>query len=159
MAEALPLLESAVKADEAMGLMTGQPLLITWLSEGYLRVHRLQEAVALAGHALDLSRACQERGNEAYALRLLGDIAAHGDPLEVEQAEASYQHALALAEELGMRPLGAHCHFGLGTLYAKISRHDEAYAELQTAIELYRAMDMTFWLPGAEATLAQVEGR
>jgi class 3 adenylate cyclase/tetratricopeptide (TPR) repeat protein len=159
MTEALPLLESAVKSDEAMGLNTGQPLLITWLSEGYLRLHRRQEAAALAGQALDLSRACQERGNEAYALRLLGDIAAHGDPPDMTQGEAHYRQARALAEELGMRPLVAHCHLGRGVLYGKIGRRKQARAELFTALELYRAMDTTLWLPQAEAALAQVEGR
>jgi Flp pilus assembly protein TadD len=64
-----------------------------------------------------------------------------------------------LAEALGMRPLQAHCHRGLGTLYAKIGRDEQARAELSTAIELYQAMAMTFWLPQAEAALAQLEGR
>jgi hypothetical protein len=63
-----------------------------------------------------------------------------------------------LAEELHMRPLQAHCHRDLGTLYAKTGRQEQAGAELSTAIEMYRAMDMTFWLPQAEATLAQVKG-
>jgi hypothetical protein len=58
-----------------------------------------------------------------------------------------------------MRPLQAHCRLGLGQLYVKIGRHDEACTELQTAIELYHAMDMTFWLPEAGAALAQVEER
>jgi hypothetical protein len=58
-----------------------------------------------------------------------------------------------------MRPLTAHCHLGLDTLYAKIGQRDQARAELSTAIALYREMDMTFWLPQAEAALAQVEGR
>jgi Flp pilus assembly protein TadD len=58
-----------------------------------------------------------------------------------------------------MRPLQAHCHLGLGTLYVKIGRREQAHVELSTAIELYRAMDMIFWLPQAEAALAQVEGR
>jgi Flp pilus assembly protein TadD len=58
-----------------------------------------------------------------------------------------------------MRPLQAHGHRGLGTLYAKTGRLEQARTELSAAIELYRAMDMTFWLPQAEATLAQVEGR
>ena len=57
-----------------------------------------------------------------------------------------------------MRPLQAHCHRGLGTLYAKTGQQEQARAELSTAIEMYRAMDMTFWLPQAEAALAQVEG-
>jgi tetratricopeptide (TPR) repeat protein len=159
MAEALPLLESAVQADQAMGLMTGQPLLITWLSEGYLRVHRLQESVALGAHALELSRVCQERSNEAHALRPLSEIAARRTPSEHEQAEANYRQSLALAEELGMRPLQAHCHRGLGILYATAGQRQQARAELDTAMTLYRAMDVTFWLPQAEAALAQVEGR
>ena len=70
-----------------------------------------------------------------------------------------YRQARALADELGMRPLQAHCHLGLGTLYATIGRPEQARAELSAAIDLYRSMDMTFWLPQAEATLAQVEGR
>jgi DNA polymerase-1 len=77
----------------------------------------------------------------------------------VDQAEAHYQQALALAEELGMRPLQAHCHRGLGILYNTLSQHEPARRELSTAIEMYRTMAMTFWLPQAEAALAQVEGR
>jgi Flp pilus assembly protein TadD len=76
-----------------------------------------------------------------------------------DQAEAQYRQAIAMASELGMRPLAARCHRGLGTLYTKIGRLEQARAELCTAIELYRAMDMPFWLPQAEAALAQVEGR
>ena len=55
-----------------------------------------------------------------------------------------------------MRPLQAHCHRGLGTLYLKTGQQEQAHAELSTAIALYRAMDMTFWLPQAEVALAQV---
>jgi hypothetical protein len=58
-----------------------------------------------------------------------------------------------------MRPLVAHCHLGLGILYAKIGQREQARAELSTAIEMYRTMEMTFWLPQAEVALAQVEKR
>jgi len=95
------------------------------------------------------------RGNEAYALRLLGEIAARREPPERERAEAHYRQAHALAEELGMRPLMAHCHLGLGKLYGKSGRRAEARAELSVAVDLYRAMEMTFWLPQTEAALAQ----
>ena len=78
----------------------------------------VEEAQVLAEQALALTRAHQELGNQAYALRLLGEIAARRDPPEVDLAAAHYQEALALADELGMRPLVAHCHRGLGTLYA-----------------------------------------
>ena len=92
----------------------------------------------------------------AWALRLLGEIAVQQGPPGIEQAECHYRQALALAEELGMRPLQAHCHLGLGMLYVKVNRREQARAELSIAIELYRAMEMTFWLPQAEAALAQV---
>jgi tetratricopeptide (TPR) repeat protein len=121
-----------------------------------LQAGRLEEAHALTERALALSRAHQERGNQAYALRLLGDIASRREPPETEQAEAHYQQALTLADELGMRPLMAHCHVGLGTLYRQMGQRDQACSELDAALALYRAMDMTFWLPQAEAVLAQV---
>ena len=104
---------------------------------------------------LALAREHQERGHQAYALRLLGDITARREPPESEQAGEYYRQALALAEELGMRPLVSHCHLGLGTLYGRMGQVEQARAELTAAIELYRAMDMTFWLPQAEAALAQ----
>ena len=75
-----------------------------------------------------------------------------------EEGEAHYREALAQAEELGMRPLQAHCHLGLGSLYAEIGQQEQARGELSIAIGLYRAMDMIFWLPQAEATLAQSKG-
>ena len=80
-------------------------------------------------------------------------------PLLFPWIAAALGATYALANELGMRPLQAHCHLGLGTLYATIGCSEQARAELSIAIELYQAMDMTFWLPQAEAGLAQVEGR
>ena len=58
-----------------------------------------------------------------------------------------------------MQPLVAHCQLGLGSLSIKIGRWEDARAELPAAIELYRVMDMIFWMPKAEAALAQVEGQ
>ena len=72
---------------------------------------------------------------------------------------ARREQSLALAGELGMRPLQAHCHRGLGTLYAKLGQPEQARTELSMAIELYRSMEMTFWLPQTEAALAQVDAR
>ena len=140
-AEALPLLEQAEQRGAAMGTMGGQSLRVSYVSEAYLLAGRMQEAVQLAGRALDLARAHKERGHEAWALRLLGEIAAHQAPPEIEPAAHHYRQALALAEELGMRPLVAHCHLGLGTLYARTGQREQARAELSTAIEMYRAMD------------------
>jgi tetratricopeptide (TPR) repeat protein len=129
------------------------------LGEAQVRASRLVEAQAHAESALALARRHQERGYQAYALRLLGEIPARRDDPEFAPADAHYQQALTLAQELGMRPLQAHCHFGLGTLYASIGRYERARIELSTAFELYRAMDMTFWLPQVEAALVRAGGR
>jgi class 3 adenylate cyclase/tetratricopeptide (TPR) repeat protein/type II secretory pathway predicted ATPase ExeA len=155
-AEALPLLEQAVAQAVAMRYMWDHALRVVWLSEAYLRAGRLAEAGSQAQRALEFTQAHQERGHAAYALRLLGEVAARRAVPEMQKAEAHYSRALALAEELGMRPLQAHCHRGLGTLYGQVERKQQAHAELSTAITLYCAMDMTFWLPPAEAALAHV---
>jgi tetratricopeptide (TPR) repeat protein len=134
----------------------GRPLStrVIWQSEAYVLAGRVEEARHLALQALDLVRTRKERGHEAWTLRLLGELAAQPKPPDGEQAEASYRQALALAEELGMRPLVARCHPGLGKLYARLDRREQAHTALSAAIRLYHAMDMTFWLPQAEAAMA-----
>jgi tetratricopeptide (TPR) repeat protein len=137
----------------------GRSLVVGWLSEVYCLEGRREEAWQHARQALTLARQLKERGNEARARHQLGVVYAHADPPDVAQAESFYRQAHTLADELGMRPLQAHCHRGLGTLYAATGQREQARTALSTAIALYRAMDMTFWLPQAEAALAQVEGR
>src|SRR5262249_58065694 len=109
--------------------------------------------------ALALARQLTTDGVEARALPQLGVVHAPADPPEAAEAAAHYRQALALADELGMRPLQAHCHRGLGPLYAATGQREQARTALSTAIEMYRAMDMTFWLPQTEAVLTQVEGQ
>jgi tetratricopeptide (TPR) repeat protein len=155
-ADAVPLLTQTMERAPATETVAFQASCRLALGEAQVLASRLEEAHTLAEGTLAHARAHQERGNEAYALRLLGDIAAHRVPPDVDQAEAHYRQALALAEELGMRPLQAHCHLGLGMLYATVGQREQARAALTTAIELYRALDMTFWLPQAEAALARV---
>jgi len=158
LAEGRTLLEEAISASLRTGARQ-RPLWVAWLSEVCRLAGRGEEAWQHARHALDLARQQKERGQEAHALHQLGVVQAHTDSPDVAQAEAHYQQALALAEALGMRPLQAHCHRGLGTLYAATGQHEQARTELSTAIEMYRAMEMTLWLPQTEAALAQVEGR
>ena len=154
----MPLLTQAMDQTTASGSVADQALCRLSLRRGLCRLAGRRGGLALASQALDLARQHKERGDEAHALHQLGEIAGRRDPPDVEQAETHYRQALALAEALGMRPLQAHCHLGLGTLYAKIGQPEQARAELSAAITLYRAMDMTFWLPRAEGALAQVVG-
>jgi tetratricopeptide (TPR) repeat protein len=153
-ADAVPLLTQAM---EQARVDAQVPCRLS-LGEAQMLAGRLEEAHALAEGALVLTREHQERGNQAYALHLLGDIAARREPPKSDQAEAHYRDALALAEELGMRPLQAHCHRGLGILYTATGQRERASTELSTALAMYRDMDMTFWLPQTETVLAQVEG-
>jgi len=156
-ADAVPLLTRALEqAREAPGSQANGSVS---LGEAHLLTGRLEDAHTLTEYTLAFTREHQERGRQASALRLLGEIAAHRDPPEVELAVTHYRQALALAEVLGMRPLQAHCHRGLGILYAQTGQAEQACVALSAAITLYRAMDMTFWLPETEAARAQAEGR
>jgi class 3 adenylate cyclase/DNA-binding winged helix-turn-helix (wHTH) protein/tetratricopeptide (TPR) repeat protein len=154
-ADAVPLLMQAMEKSSTTGAYY-EALCGLSLGEAYVLAGCLEEAYALAEYMLAHTRAHQERGHEAYALWLLGEIQARHAPPEVESAAIHYSQALTLAEELGMRPLQAHCHLGLGTLYLKGGQREHTRAALSTAITLYRAMAMHFWLPQAEAALAQV---
>jgi class 3 adenylate cyclase/tetratricopeptide (TPR) repeat protein len=158
-AEGLPLLEQAVDQARSSGRATNLAQWITRLGEAYLMAGHVDEALRHGRHALELARDDTRRAHEALALRLLGEIAAQCNLTSTEETEHYYCKALALANELGMRPLVAHCHLGLGRLYHQTGRGEEARVALAAAIDLYRAMDMIFWLPQAEAVLAQVEGR
>jgi class 3 adenylate cyclase/tetratricopeptide (TPR) repeat protein len=158
-ADGVPLLTQAMEQSMAGEMVAFPALWSLPLGEAQLLAGHLEEAHALAERALTHAREHQERSNQAWVLRLLGDIAARRKPPERDQAADYYRQALALAEELGMYPLQAHCHHGLGTLYAMTGQREPAHVELSTAIKLYRTMDMTFWLPQAKAALAQVEGR
>jgi predicted ATPase len=158
-ADAVVLLTQAMEQTMPTDMVGFQALCSLPLGEAHLLAGHLEEAYALVERTLALTRAHQERGTQAYALRLLSEIAMQRDPPAVAQAEAHYQQALALAEALGMRPLQAHCHRGLGVLYATTGQQEQARSALSTAIDLYRAMDMTFWLPQTEAALAQVGDR
>jgi class 3 adenylate cyclase/tetratricopeptide (TPR) repeat protein len=157
--EGRALLEEAIGEGIRMDVLRGHAYRVACLSEVCRLAGGSDEAWQHARQALELARQFKERGHEALALHQLGVVHAHTEPPDVVQAEAYYQQALTLAEELGMRPLQAHCHRGLGTLYATIGQREQVRAALSAAIDLYRAMAMTFWLPQAEAALAQVEGQ
>jgi len=156
LAEGRALLEEGIRESLRRGARQ-RPLWGAWLSEVCRLAGHGEEAWQHARQALDLARQQQARGEEVVALYQLGTVHAHATLPDVVQAEAYYRQALALAEALGMRPRVAHCHRGLGMLYAHTGQWEQARAELSTAIALYRAMEMTFWLPQTEAAMVEVE--
>ena len=124
------------------------------LGRASLLLGRLDEARRLADRAIEFSP-CHP-GFAAHALQLLGEIATHPDRLDAESGEAHYRQALALAEPRGMRPLVAHCHLGLGKLYRRTGKREQARDHLTTATTMYRDMCMTYWLEKAEAEMREL---
>jgi tetratricopeptide (TPR) repeat protein len=151
-ADALPLLEQAVEHAHRSN-RTVEMILRTYLVEAYLLAGRHADAGAGAARVLELCRQRAERGVEARGLYLLGEIASHGEGPEVETAHCRYDQALALADELGMRPLVAHCHLGLGRLYQRMREREQAHEHLTIATTMYREMGMTYWQESAEAEM------
>jgi tetratricopeptide (TPR) repeat protein len=150
--DGLSLLQEAVERGQSIdALGIGHAMRLSRLAQGYLLAGRLAEAHERTSQALDLAVAQKERGSQAYALRILGEIASHAESLDVETAERSLREALVLAAELGMRPLAAHCHTDLGRLSRRTGKWQAAQEHLATGLSMYREMDMSFWLRRAEA--------
>ena len=156
--EALPLLEQAVEHATAMRRMVESSQWTFWLSQALLLDGNLDRAVEVAERALEFALTYQERGHQAWTLRLLGDICVERGDDAFEQAESYYRQSMALARELGMRPLQARCHLAHGILRGLAGRRDEARAALSASIELARAMEMRFWSDRVEIALKELDG-
>ena len=156
LAEGRALLEEAISESLRTGVLTGQARRARMAQRGLPSGGRRRGGPAArppgARPGPAAEGACRRGARAAPAWRCL----CPRRPPDVEQAAAHYQQALALAEALGMRPLVAHCHLGLGRLYGQTGQREQARVALSAAIDLYRAMDMPLWLPQAEAALVQV---
>jgi hypothetical protein len=126
------------------------PLNASALAHVYLLGGRSGEAEQMATRALELARRHEQRGEEARAMWVLGEIAAGSAPGE---AEGRYRSAEALAGALGMRPLVAQCRLGLGRLHRRSGDHQRAHDQLAGAARMFHEMDMRFWQEQAEADM------
>jgi class 3 adenylate cyclase/tetratricopeptide (TPR) repeat protein len=151
LADSLRLLDREVVPASIAEYWAGTPRRFILLGEACLLTGRADEAARLTEAALAWARQYHQRGDQALALHLIGEIASRAELAAAEQAGDSYREARALAEELGMRPLVAHCHFGLGKLHKRTGNQQQAQEHLTTATTMYREMDMRFWLEQAEA--------
>ena len=155
--EALPVLEDGeAQALEVQIFDTSTAT--TALGAGYLLAGKFDEAARLASRVAELAAERGFRGHQARVSQLLGEICARRDPSDMAGAEEHYRRALALADELGMRPLAAQCHLGLGKLYHRTGDRAKADEHVATATTMYREMDMTFWLEQAEAAMGPPHG-
>jgi tetratricopeptide (TPR) repeat protein len=142
-----------VSLTEELGVRAYLALWTVHLGEGLAAARQLDRARTVAQRALDLSLRHKERGHQAWALRLLGEVAGLVEPPAVGEAEGYFGKALALAEELEMRPLQARAHLGLVRLLRLTGERDRAEDHLATALGLLREMDMRFWLSRAAEEL------
>jgi class 3 adenylate cyclase/tetratricopeptide (TPR) repeat protein len=157
--EARDLLEEVARSATTMSSMgVGHAMQLAWLGEACLLEGRLDDARQRAQEAVSLAQKHQERGHEAWALHVLGAVfSRRNDPADRERAEDHYRGALALATELGMRPLVAHCHLALGQLFLNGGRRALAREHLTMARTLYREMDMRGWPVQADAEMHRLE--
>src|SRR5262249_1733654 len=145
--EALVLIAGAVEPG-ARHRLTWWTLALLGAATTCLSAQRTDEAAGYVREALAVARRTGARGNGGDALCLAGGVASVAGAAD---AEGHYRGALALAGELGMRPLVAHCHLGLGKLYRRTGEGEQAQEHLTTATTMFREMGMTYWLERTEA--------
>jgi class 3 adenylate cyclase/tetratricopeptide (TPR) repeat protein len=142
--ESEPLLDRLA----ANGLLANLNLFYYALGRACLLLGLRDEARRLGDRSLEFCSS--QPGFAAHALHLLGDVAVHPGQFHAERGETHYRQALAIAEGLGMPPLVAHCHLGLGKVNLRTGKRDQAHDHLTVAMTMYRDMDMPFWLEQAE---------
>ena len=125
-------------------------------AEGYLLVGKLEEARSLASRVIESSQIQGCRRHAALSLYVLAESLLHADVSDMLKAEDYYDHAMALANELRMRPLLAHCHVGLGKVYRRTGNYEKAKVHLAKAVAMMREMEMGLWLGRAEAELKEL---
>jgi tetratricopeptide (TPR) repeat protein len=144
--DAVPLLERAVRQAVSMNLLANHALRLTWLGETFLLTDQIERAGEQAAQALALAERHGERGSQAYAWRLTGEIATRREAGDLQAGFDAYRSALRLATELGMRPLVARCHLGLAAVQQRSGAQAEARAERDAAVEMLRELEMPHWL-------------
>jgi tetratricopeptide (TPR) repeat protein len=151
---ALKILEEGAREEnlDASAFWISHPLIV--LADAYRANGKKELAIETAIRALDLASSREERALESWAILVMGQVEA--DMGGLEQAMDWYQRGLNQATKFSMLPLTAHYHMGLGQLYLKRGHCEKASFELETAIKLYRSVDMSYWLPQAESSLAKI---
>ena len=154
-ARAIEILNEAVAAATSMELMADQAMRLAHLGEAYLHIGQVEQATSVAHLALQTSLNYHQRGADAWTQWLLGEINTRADNLGA--AEGHYCKAMALALKLGMAPLLAHCHFGLGKGHGRAGRNKQSWEHLVAAANLYRTLEMPSWIREVEMTVQRFQ--
>jgi transcriptional regulator with AAA-type ATPase domain/tetratricopeptide (TPR) repeat protein len=146
--DAIVLLKNAVSRRSSMRRTAGQSKALSVLGRVHLLGGAIGEAHNAGLQALAFAREHGERGNEAYALHLMGEVQSRRDaPGDSAAAESSYRSALAVTQDLGMRPLAAYCRLGLGMLLERAGSRADAEGHMSAADGMAREMDMQLLRP------------
>lgn len=121
-AEGLGLLQRFEAAERKIGSRSFRPMRMMRMRRALIAAGRLDEAEQCASDGLTFAREEGNRGSEAAAHGLLGEVARLRDPLDDEALERHELDALAIADALEMRPLAARCHLRLVWLYERLGR-------------------------------------
>ena len=156
-AEGIALLEEALDKAEVHN-RANRSLFQSWLSQAYLLAAQPEDAIRVAREGLAGARDRHERGEEAWNLRGLAEAFAYIDPQQTDVAERYYTESMALADELGMRPVLAHCHAGLAKLYRRVDKRTTSGEHFAAATSMFRDMGMTYYLEKAEAEMRTLDG-
>ena len=154
--EAVPLLEEAAEVDRTNPTSARHTLYLAWLGEAYLRQGQFEEADRLCRRAITISRQRKERGHEAWALRLSGEILACTPNPDRASAAAALYSAISLADQLQMRPLVALSRMRRGNIWIDLGNFDEAQRELRSALLSLRELKISHWLSSVENALSSI---
>jgi tetratricopeptide (TPR) repeat protein len=156
--EGLALITNSVSEARSRVAALGHAVRVAWLAEAHLAAGEIEPAWHQAQEALDLSRRYGEKGQEAWTLHLLGEIAGRRTPADVGGAERFYRDAMSVAGALGMRPALAHSRLGLGELQLRAGHAGAAREHLAAAAALFREMGLTSRQERAERQLGGPSG-
>jgi len=142
--DALKLLEQAMLDLDSMGMRGLKSMCSVFLAEACIASGDPRAGREYAERALEFARTRNEKGWEAWSLKVLGDaLSPSADG--IEPALTAYRASIGIAGALGMRPVLAHCHSGLGRVYERYGRGDEARSSKAEAEAVYRELGMVSW--------------
>ena len=148
-AEALPLLEEGAER-ESLTYVGLEFQRLAPLARAYSAVGRHDDALRAAERGLDLARMYRSAFGEAWLLLILAIVTLSSDPPDVERSLVSGADALTRSLALGTRPMSGHCHLALGQAHWAAGHSREGEEHIRTAVEMYRQMEMPYWLDVAE---------
>jgi tetratricopeptide (TPR) repeat protein len=157
LSEAVSLLEHVLEVDIAKNFMIKRASTLVRLGEAYLLCKRNSDAMACAEQAVEIAQNSKEPGNEAHALRLFGEILSQRLPIDLETAEKKYIRAVTIARKLEMRPLEAHCYFGLGKLFQRVTQIKTGKEYFLKAKTIYCELNMDHWQNKVEVSIKEID--